>query len=113
MKKLTMIAATVGLAIPAVAAAQPPHDDGRIFAMIDTNGDGKLDKAEITKMADMRAQKQGDPTLASPERIDAFIKHIDANGDGFIDKTEMEAMRNARAAAPPPEAPQDAPDDAN
>lgn len=105
MKKLTMIAATFGLALPAIAVAQPKPDDGRLFAMIDTNGDGKLDKAEVTKMAEMRAQRQGDPTLASPEKVDAFIKHVDANKDGVIDKTEIAAMRDARASAPPAEAP--------
>lgn len=105
MKKLTMIALTIGLAIPAMAAAQPPQDDGRLFAMIDANGDGKLDKAEVTKMAEMRAQRQGDPTMASPDKVDAFIKHVDANGDGVIDKSEIGAMRKARASAPPADTP--------
>lgn len=114
MKKRILIAAPLALIAPA-AYAQPPHDGGRIFAMIDANGDGKLDKAEITKMAQMRAEKQGDPSLAAPEKIDIFFKHLDANGDGFVDKSEIEAMRSARASAPPPEAPQgDAPaQDAN
>lgn len=43
MKILTMTAAAFALAVPALAIAQPKPDDGRIFAMIDTNGDGKLD----------------------------------------------------------------------
>ena len=103
MQKLTMMAAAIALAIPALATAQPRPDDGRLFAMLDTNGDGKLDKAEITKMAEMRAQRQGDPTMASPEKVDAFIKHVDANGDGVIDKAEIGAMRAARAGAPPAE----------
>jgi hypothetical protein len=102
MKLLTMTAAAFALAVPALAIAQPKPDDGRIFAMIDTNGDGKLDKAEVTKMAEMRAQRQGDPSMASPDKVDAFIKHVDANGDGVIDKTEIGAMRGARASAPPP-----------
>ncbi len=85
MKKVTMIAAAACLAVPAVAAAQPPQDGGRIFAMIDSNGDGKLDKAELTKMAQKRAQSQGDASLASPEKIEAFMRHLDANGDGFVD----------------------------
>ena len=115
MRKWTMIAAAFGAALPGLAAAQPPQDGGRIFAMMDANGDGKLDKAEVTKMAEMRAQRQGDPSLAAPEKVDAFFKHLDANGDGFVDKSEIEAMRSARASAPPPEAPQgDAPaQDAN
>jgi len=111
MKKLTMIAASIGVAVPAIAAAQPPQDGGRMFAMIDTNSDGKLDKAEITKMAEMRAQQQGDPAKASPERIDAFIKFLDANGDGVVDKAELAAKQKARAEAPPPA--EDAPQDAN
>ena len=105
MKKLMMVAVSAALAAPALASAQPPQDGGRMFAMIDTNGDGKLDKAEVTKMAEMRAQKQGDPSLASPEKVDAFIKHVDTNGDGAIDKAEIEKMRSARASAPPAEAP--------
>lgn len=102
MKKLTMIAASVGLAVPGIVAAQPPQDGGRIFAMLDSNGDGKLDKAEITKMAEMRAQRQGDPSMASPEKVDAFIKHVDSNGDGAIDKAELAARQKARAEPPPP-----------
>lgn len=113
MTKLTMIAIMIGLAAPGIAAAQPAQDGGRIFAMLDSNGDGKLDKAEITRMAEMRAQRQGDPSMASPEKVDAFIRHIDSNGDGAIEKSELEAMRNARAAAPPPEAPGDTQQDAN
>lgn len=74
-----------------------------MFAMIDANGDGKLDKAEITKMAEMRAQRQGDPTMASPEKVDAFIKFIDANGDGVIEKAELAAKQKARAEPPPAE----------
>lgn len=105
MKTLTMTAAALAMAFPVLASAQPKPDDGRIFAMIDANGDGKLDKAEVTRMAEMRAQRQGDPTLASPEKVDAFIKHVDANKDGVIDKTEIAAMRDARASAPPAEAP--------
>ena len=107
MRKFLTIAAPLMLAIPAAHAQPPAHNGERMFAMMDANGDGKLDKAEITKMAQMRAEKQGDPSLASPEKIDIFFKHLDANGDGFVDKNEIEAMRSARASAPPPEAAQD------
>jgi len=102
MHKLTMIAASIGLAVPGIVAAQPPQDGGRMFATIDANGDGKIDKAEMTKMAEMRAQQQGDPTMASPEKVDAFIKFLDANDDGVIDKAELAAKQKARAEPPPP-----------
>ena len=111
--KIMMMAAAFGAILPIAASAQPPHDGGRMFDMMDSNGDGKLDKAEIAKMAQMRAERQGDPSLASPERVDAFFKHFDANGDGFVDKNEMESMRKARAAPPPQDEPENAPDDAN
>ena len=97
-----MIAASVGLALPMLAAAQPPQDGGRMFAMVDTNGDGKLDKAEVTKMMERRAERSGDARAASTENIDAFIKRADTNGDGAIDKAELDAMRKARAEPPPP-----------
>lgn len=103
MKTWTITAAMFGLAIPAAGAAQPAHDGGRMFSAIDANGDGKLDKAEITKMAEMRAERQGDPALASPEKVDAFFRHLDANGDGVIDKAELTARQRARAMPPPPE----------
>ena len=99
MRKWTMIAAAFGAALPGLAAAQPPQDGGRIFAMMDANGDGKLDKAEVTKMAEMRAQRQGDPSLAAPEKVDIFFKHLDANGDGFIDAAEMKQHMDKPAAA--------------
>ena len=105
MKKWTLIAATFALAVPAAGMAQPPQDGGRMFAMMDANGDGKLDKAEVTKMAEMRAQRQGDPTLAAPEKVDAFFNHLDANGDGTIDKAELAARQKARAMPPPPPSP--------
>ena len=102
MKTAIWIAASLGLALPALAAAQPPQGGGRMFERMDANGDGKLDKAEITKMAEMRAQQQGDPAKASPERVDAFIKFLDANGDGVVDKAELAAKQKARAEPPPP-----------
>ena len=100
MKRAILIVASLGLVLPALAAAQPPQGGGRMFERMDANGDGKLDKAEITKMMEMRAERRGDATLKSPEKIDAFIKRADANGDGAVDKAEMQATRK-KGAAPP------------
>ncbi|HWW57207.1 MAG TPA: EF-hand domain-containing protein [Sphingopyxis sp.] len=101
MQKAIWIFASFGLALPVAAAAQPPQGGGRMFERMDANGDGKLDKAEITKMMEMRAERRGDATLKSPEKIDAFIKRTDANGDGAVDKAELEATRKPRAEAAP------------
>lgn len=103
MKTTIWIVASLGLALPAVAVAQPPQDGGRVFERMDANGDGKLDKAEITKMMEMRAERRGDATLKSPEKIEAFIKRADANGDGAVDKAELQATRKGRTAPPPAE----------
>ncbi len=102
MKTAILIAAAFGLVLPTLVAAQTPQGGGRMFERMDANGDGKLDKAEVTKMMEVRAERRGDATLKSPEKIDAFMKRVDANGDGAIDKAELDATRKARAEPPPP-----------
>jgi Ca2+-binding EF-hand superfamily protein len=102
VKTAIWIAAWLGLALPTLAAAQPPQGGGRMFERMDANGDGKLDRAEITRMMEMRAERRGDATLKSPEKIDAFLQRADANGDGAVDQAELQAIRKKRAAPPPP-----------
>jgi len=107
VKTLLMIAAPLALAIPAAHAEGPAGDNGdRMFAMIDANGDGKIDKAELTKAAEAQATKKGETKPVDSAKIDEMIKRIDSNGDGAVDKAEMDAMRKARASAPSPDAPQ-------
>jgi Ca2+-binding EF-hand superfamily protein len=99
VKTLLMIAAPLVLAIPAAHAAEPAGDNGdRMFASIDTNGDGKIDKAELTKAAEAQAAKKGDTKPVDTAKIDEMIQRIDTNGDGAVDKAEMDAMRKAHAA---------------
>jgi hypothetical protein len=100
VKTAILIAASFGI-VPTLSAAQPPQGGGRMFERMDANGDGKLDRAEVTKMMEVRAERRGDVTLKSPEKIDAFMKRVDANGDGTIDKAEFDATRKARGAPPP------------
>lgn len=108
MKTLLMIAAPLALALPAAAhAAEPAGDNGdRMFASIDANGDGKIDKAELTKAAEAQAAKKGDTKPVDGAKIDEMITRIDTNSDGAVDKAEMDAMRKARASAPSPDAPE-------
>ena len=98
MKKLFLIAAPLALAIPPVHAADPAADSAAMFARLDINGDGKIDKAEVTKMVEAQAAKKGDTTPIDGAQIDELIKRVDSNGDGVIDKAEMDAMHKARAA---------------
>ncbi|MBL8649580.1 MAG: EF-hand domain-containing protein [Sphingopyxis sp.] len=96
MKKLLIIAAPLALAIPALHAAEPARGGGDRFAMMDANGDGKIDKAELTKVAEVEAAKKGTPVDGA--KIDEMIRTIDANGDGAVDRGEMNAMRKAHGA---------------
>lgn len=98
MKTLLMIAAPLALAIPAAYAAEPAPSGDALFARMDANGDGKIDKAELTKAAEAQAAKKGDTAPVDTAKIDEMIKRIDTNGDGAVDKAEMDAMRNAHAA---------------
>lgn len=102
MKTWIWAVAATGLAMPALAMAQPPKDGGRMFAMLDADGNGKLDKAEVTRMMTMRAERSGDASMKSPEKIAAFMKRADSNGDGAIDQAELAAFRKARAATSAP-----------
>jgi spermidine/putrescine-binding protein len=98
VKTLLMIAAPLALAIPAVHAAEPAPNGDALFARMDANGDGKIDKAELTKAAEAQAAKKGETAPVDAAKIDEMIKRIDTNGDGAVDKAEMAAMRNAHAA---------------
>ena len=70
MKKLILIAAPLALVAPA-AHAQPLHDGGRIFAMIDANGDGQLSKGELERVAERMFKKR------------------DKNNDGYISAADF------------------------
>lgn len=91
-----MIIAPLALAIPA-AHGQPFMNADKMFAKLDANSDGKLDKAEVTKMMEMRAARSGEST--DPAKVDEFMKRADTNADGGVDKAELETARKAKAAA--------------
>ena len=89
---------------PPPGAGAPPRDGSRMFAFLDTNGDGAIDRTEY------RAQQM--------RRFD----RIDTNKDGKIDQDERQAARDwmesrmgsragrgAGAPPPPPPAPDDKP----
>lgn len=98
MKTLLLIAAPLALATSAAHAAEPAGDGDALFAKLDANGDGKIDKAELTKAHAAKAAEKGDKTPVDAAKIDAMISRIDTNGDGAVDKTEMAATRKAPAA---------------
>jgi spermidine/putrescine-binding protein len=101
VKTLLLIAAPLALAT-AAHAAEPAGDGDALFAKLDANGDGKIDKAELTKAHEAKAAEKGDKTPVDSAKIDAMISRLDTNGDGAVDKTEMAAMRKAPAAPAEP-----------
>ncbi|NSL85299.1 EF-hand domain-containing protein [Chitinophaga solisilvae] len=67
---------------------RPKHDREGFFKKIDTDGDGKLSKAEV----DTAADKDGKGFTRLKEKFGA----IDSNKDGFIDKEELKAFRKSQ-----------------
>lgn len=65
----------------------------RMFAKIDTNGDGSVDKAELQTAFDAIAKKTGGTALNAD---DVFSK-FDTNGDGKLSASELHAgMKSLR-----------------
>lgn len=63
---------------------QQQHDHEGFFKKIDTDGDGKLSKAEVDAAA-----KDDKRVAKLKENFDA----IDTNKDSFLDKEELQAYR--------------------
>ena len=61
----------------------------QVFASLDSNRDGKLDKAEFSKLLDQGGQQTSD------QDKDNEFKAWDANADGSISKEEFKANYNA------------------
>ncbi|HEY9260874.1 hypothetical protein [Chitinophaga sp.] len=80
----TLVSAKTYAQAPQDQQPQQKHDREGFFKKIDTNGDGKLSKAEVDAAAkdDKRVTKLKD-------NFDA----IDANKDAFLDKEELQAYR--------------------
>ena len=65
------------------------------FGKIDTNGDGSLDKTEISSFADKISEMGGQSVDA-----DELVSRLDTNEDGLISQEEFDA---GRPEGPPPE----------
>ena len=109
MKKAILISsATALLMVGGIAVAAP----GERGMRADSNGDGVISRAELTKSLEARFTKMdvnGDGQLSkedrdakradrSAKRGEQFAK-ADANGDGELSQTEMEAARAERKAS--------------
>jgi Ca2+-binding EF-hand superfamily protein len=74
-----------------------------MFAKIDTNGDGTIDKAEFTAFGQQMASKIG-----KADKSEELFAKIDTNGDGKITKAENDAFMSQmkanrpQGAMPPP-----------
>ena len=67
---------------------------GNPFQKIDSNGDGSLDKTEISSFADKISEKTGQSLDA-----DQLFSKLDTNGDDLISQEEFDA---GRPEGPPP-----------
>lgn len=57
----------------------------RMFAKIDSNGDGSVDKTELQSAFDAIAQKTG----GTAQSADALFSKFDTNGDGKLSASEL------------------------
>ncbi|MYL96284.1 hypothetical protein GR702_00660 [Novosphingobium sp. FGD1] len=107
MKKLTLGLSAVALATGGVACAQAPANPPRMERpRMDADGDGTVTRAEAqtaaaAMFARMDANKDGkldkaDRELARQQMRDARFARMDANGDGSISKTEFSAERGPK-----------------
>ena len=79
---------------PAPAPApEKQHDPAKLFAKLDTNGDGSIDKTEFTAAAEKREEKK-DKDID----IDKQFSKTDTNGDGLISKEEFIARKDEMKA---------------
>ncbi|WP_416057199.1 EF-hand domain-containing protein [Stenotrophomonas maltophilia] len=83
MKKTALLIALCAAPLLANAAGSDPKQTyiDSTFAAMDSNGDGRIDKAEYAKYQQGRFSKQADS-------IDVAFKEMDANKDGRISKEE-------------------------
>ena len=76
--------------LPLIAQQADSADQAeRTFASLDSNRDGKLDKAEFNRMLDQSGQQVSDQDKENE------FKAWDANSDGSISKEEFKANYNA------------------
>jgi len=104
---LPLIAAGLSVSVAGIAASNDSssHQERSqaLFKKLDTNNDGKLSAAEMTKLPDaMRQQRfdrldtNGDGKIDKDEyeasftkRADRMFQHLDKNGDGSVSADEM------------------------
>lgn len=85
-----------------VAAAQRESAarDAEIIRRYDTNGDGKLDEAEVAAAKEQMLMATQEKREQKRERVQERLRPFDTNGDGQLDETErrkMDATLRARA----------------
>lgn len=83
MNKSALLIALCAVPLLGHAASSDPKQAyiDSSFAVMDSNGDGRIDKAEYAKYQQARFSKQSDS-------IDAAFKEMDTNKDGKISKEE-------------------------
>ena len=65
-------------------SAKAPQQAGATFESLDTNGDGKISKAEAEANANVKAQ----------------FSSYDVNGDGFIERDEVSSANKSKSESP-------------
>lgn len=102
--RILMTALAAGLVGIGSAQAKPMHDSDKLFAALDTDGNGSLSQQELSNMRDAMAKVRFEAAdtngngridkdefmAAAQERAERMFEHMDANGDGALDAEEAQ-----------------------
>lgn len=66
--------------------------DADIIKRYDTNGDGKLDEAEVAAVKEQALMAQQETREKKRARVKEWLKEFDTNADGHLDAVERAAM---------------------
>jgi hypothetical protein len=77
------------------AAGKKKADPEAFFKKLDTDGDGKISKAEFSAFVDKLKAKLGDKGDKAAKALDGLFEKLDKNKDGFLSLDEFKAFKGA------------------
>jgi Ca2+-binding EF-hand superfamily protein len=82
------------------SASRPSGDmKAKMFAKVDSDGSGGVDKSELQSMLDHIAKHSGTNSTSNTSSDDVFGK-MDSNGDGSLDQSELDQGMKSLMPAP-------------
>ncbi|OAI55139.1 hypothetical protein AYO44_00035 [Planctomycetaceae bacterium SCGC AG-212-F19] len=83
------------------AAGKKKADPEALFKKLDTDGDGKISKAEFSAFVDKLKAKLGDKGDKAAKALDGLFEKLDKNKDGYLSLEEFKAFKGAGGKGKP------------